>query len=432
MLQVQGLSKQQLKEIAVDSGFLIRRSRKISPDDLLALICLESQNGSPSYNDLVARFDTMCNVTISKQGFCKRINPACVRFFQAILAHLITTKITHQQTHAITACDKYQRVIIQDSTIIKLPQRLFTVFSGVSNMHASVCNARIQGVYELLSGRFLQFSIDPYSKNDFIAAPALKLRRDDLVLRDRGYFTSGEIKRHLDTGADCIYRHKQKMAYLDPVDARPIQLMVLLERHGNLDMVVCLNNPERTRVRLLAAPVSQQLANDRRRKAKKEMKGHNPPKELLKLMGWTIFITTIPRSEADFDRIMKIYSFRWQIEIIFKTWKSHLNFAKVHNVSAMQLSVLLTARLIMIVVVTHGLFAPICMKISRIYNRNISMMKFMHYIRQNPEKIPALLDNIQMNSNQRDKDFELVIKYCAYDKRQRPNLKLLATKILLG
>ena len=76
-----------------------------------------------------------------------------------------------------------------------------------------MCNARIQGVYDLLSGRFLHFSIDPYSKNDLTAAPELELHQADLILRDRRYLTTNEIKRHVDAGADCdqilrIYRFR--------------------------------------------------------------------------------------------------------------------------------------------------------------------------------------------------------------------------------
>ena len=71
------------------------------------------------------------------------------------------------------AFGRYKRVLVQDSTVIQLPARLFTTFSGVSNAHSNVCNARIQAVYDLVAAEFIDFSIDPYSKNDFKAAPEL-------------------------------------------------------------------------------------------------------------------------------------------------------------------------------------------------------------------------------------------------------------------
>lgn len=410
-----------------------RKSRKISAVDLLALMCLESQKGSPSYNDLAARFDALYNVSPSKQAICKRINTACVLFFQAALALLIQLKVIDQEKEAVKACGKYNRVIIQDSTIIKLPFNLFAQFSGVSNGHHQVCNARIQGAYDLLSGRFLTFSIDSYSKNDLQAASDLELRDKDLVLRDRGYLSYGEIVRHITAGADCIFRHKSRSQYLDPVSGKPINLIALLKKHRYLDIEVSLNNAEQTKVRLVAAPVSRKVANNRRMKAKKEVHGRDPSAEVLMLMGWTIFLTTIPRPEADFKKISKIYRLRWQIEMIFKTWKSHLHFDKIHHVSSNQLQILLTARLTMIVLCMHKLFIPLREKIYDQYDRNLSMLKFMNYIMKNQYHVfPLMISLLQNNKDPSSNLYSNLVRYCCYDKRKRLNMTQLAREVLLS
>lgn len=433
MIHVQGLTNHQLKQVAIDSGFMKRKSRKISAVDLLTLICLESQKGSPSYNDLAARFDSLYNITPSKQAVWKRINTACVLFFQSALALLIKLKVTDQEKEAVKACGKYNRVIIQDSTIIQLPLNLFAQFSGVSNGHHQVCNARIQGAYDLLSGSFLSFSIDPYSKNDLKAAPDLELRDKDLVLRDRGYLSYAEIVRHITAGADWIFRHKCRSQYLDPASGRPINLTALLKKCQYLDIEVCLNNAEQTRVRLVAEPVSQEVADNRRMKAKKEIHGRNPSSEVLTLMGWTIFLTSIPREEADFKKISKIYRLRWQIEMIFKTWKSHLHFDKIHQVSSNQLQILLTARLTMIVLCMHKLFIPLREKIYDQYNRDLSMFKFMNYIMKNQlQALPLILSLFQVQNNPNCQVYSKLIKYCCYDKRKRLNMTQLTKEVLLS
>jgi hypothetical protein len=431
-LLVTGLSSVELKQLAINCHFIQRRAKKIDALHFLALMCLESLKGSPSYNDLVSRFDTVYHISASKQAVWKKVNEFCYRFFQAVLAQLIKAKVSDDELQNIKALRKYKRIIIQDSTIIKLPLRLYPVFSGVSYKYGSACNVRIQGVYDLLSGRFLHFSIDPYSKNDLVAAPELELHRADLVLRDRGYYTNGEMKRQTDLGADCIYRHKQKVLYVDPLSGKPIRLLSLLEQNHDLDMEVCLNDKARTKVRLLAAPISQEAADNRRRRAKKEMKGHNPPKELLKLMAWTLFITNIPPSEADFEQILKLYRFRWQIEIIFKTWKSYMHLAKVHNVSYVQLQVLLTARFIMIVICTHNLYLPYSKRIEHKFGRHLSMMKFINYLMKNPEEISQLIlyqTSEICNMEQAD---QKLIKYCSYEKRKRLNIKQMQCAVLLS
>ena len=246
---------------------------------------------------------------------------------------------------------------MQDSTIIKLPGHLFPDYSGVSNGQSSVCNARIQATYDLLGSRLVGFSIDSYSKNDLAAAPELPIQEGDLVLRDRGYLVLDEVQRHLDAGADCIYRHKTGTTYLDPETLTPIDLPALLKSRGRLDMEVRLNNAACTPVRLVAAPVDEETANTRRMKARKENKGHNPSKAVLELMDWTIFITTIPSTLADFERILAIYGLRWRIEIIFKAWKSHMKFHRLHRVSKRQMTILLKARLLLIACCANILYS---------------------------------------------------------------------------
>ena len=63
-----------------------------------------------------------------------------------------------------------------------------------------------------------------------------------------------------------------------------------------------------------------------------------------------------------------------------------MEFSKVHNVSEIQLQILLTARFIMIVIYMHKIFNPWSIRISRKYKREISMIKFIKYLNKNPEK----------------------------------------------
>jgi len=421
------LSENKLRELAYETGFMKRHAKKIDAPDLLMHICLESLNGSPSYNDLAARIDITNANSVSKQAICKRSNDSCVLFFQAVLSCLIKSKITGSASTLINECDKFKRVLIQDSTIIKLPLRLFNIFSGVSNLHSASCNIRIQCVYELLTGHFLSFSIDPYSKNDAASAPELEIQEGDLVLRDRGYLTNAEVKRHIDSQADCIYRHKQNYTYRDPITDKIINLTKRLKCKKRLNIEVCLNDKYRTKIRILAEPVSEKIANERRRKAKREMRGHNPSTEILLLMSWTIFITTISDKDFSFSKILSIYNLRWKIENIFKTWKSCMNFDRVHNVSQKQLIILLTARLIMIVICTHHLFNYYYVHIQKKHSKDLSMMKFINYLMKNIEILILLLSNINKTKPKENSIILSIVKYCSYDSRKRQNMMQMIT-----
>jgi hypothetical protein len=301
---------------------------------------------------------------------------------------------------------------LQDSTVIKLPLRLFEVFSGVKNAHAAVCNARIQGIYDLLSGCFIHFSIDPYSKNDQAATMEIPVQPGDLVLRDRGYFRISAVEAHKNLGADSINRYKHPTVLYDPATGQKINLLELLIRNGSADMLVRAGTGQSVVLRLIAIPTPEETANLRRMRAKKEM-NYPPSRELLKLMSWTIFLTTITDPSVTPKEIAALYGLRWRIENIFKTWKSHFNFQKVHNVAEIQLRILLKARLIMITLIFQRLFSPLLRPLHRTSERTVSLLKLTRYITQNLELLPRWLrSSIPQIS---------VRRYCTYEKRYRPN-----------
>lgn len=266
-----GIDNETLFDIAYDTG-LIKRRRAILPSDLLYSLCLESSNGTVSHNDVAAHLESNTDICVSKVAIWKKINSCCVGFFKGVLEVMILKKFTDDAGYSENLSPIFNRVVVQDSTIIRLPQRLFEIFSGVANAHSKVCNARIQGVYDILNEQFISFSIDAYSKNDLLAAPDLHLKKGDLTLRDRGYLIQEEIERHTRIGADCIYRYKNKMTLLNSVTEKPLDVLAVLEKSPVIDREVTLNNKEKTKVRLIAFPVSEEVANNRRMKVKREKK----------------------------------------------------------------------------------------------------------------------------------------------------------------
>ena len=205
-------SEAYLLALAKDSGFLQRAPRKIDPGGLLASLGDECPNGSPSYNDLALSIAASHpDSGPSRQAVALRLREPCETFRSHWLGDVIARRLAEGQDRPEAPAQHfrgYGGVLVQDRTVIQLPGHLFADFSGVSNGQARVCNARIQTTYDLVSSRLTSFAIDPYSKNDLAAAPPLVLQQGDLVLRDRGYLTADEVRRHRAAGADCIYRHK--------------------------------------------------------------------------------------------------------------------------------------------------------------------------------------------------------------------------------
>lgn len=415
---------QHLLELSVEVGFYKRAPRKIDICSLLGSICADSTTSSPSCNDLAARIEASHPLRgPSRQAVHLRMGEPLNNFMDRLLAKVIAARscdrLPVRPGHANTG--SYKRILVQDSTVILLPQHLFAEFSGVANGHAKVCNARVQATYDLLGDRLVSFSIDPYSKNDLTAAADLHIEPGDLVLRDRGYLTMNEIKRHRDTNADCIYRHKNGVLYLDPKTQLPIDLPAMLRKSKCLDINVLLNNDARTPVRLVAAPVTEETANLRRMKAKKENRGHNPSKAVLELMSYTIFITTIEKEQADFQQVLTLYGLRWRIEVIFKAWKSHVKFDVLHRVSKQQMYIILKARLLLIACCTNIILGPLQKRISEAYHARISLLKLMRFLCASPDNFIRAVLSLCPDTLEAQTLTKTILRYCCYDRRNRKN-----------
>jgi hypothetical protein len=417
------MEEQDLELLAKQTGWQQREPRKITAAGLLSALCLESTQGEASFNDLSSRLNVASDKKgPSRQGVSKRINASFLEIIEHLLGRLISIKVDGASSpNSDEMLPGYDRILLQDSTVIKLPGWLFPHFSGVSNGHQQVCNARIQVVYDLKKMSFVSFEISPYSKNDLKAAPELALESGDLVLRDRGYLSASEIARHRSAGAHCIYRHKTGVRYLDPDTLEPLDLLGELRKTGTLDRTVLLNDKARTPVRLVSAPVDKETAALRRMRAKKEMRGHNPSAEVLALMDWTIFLTTLPPEEGDFKTLLNLYGLRWRIEVIFKTWKSHLNFDALHRVSEVEFKTILTVRLLLITEGTNVLYRRCYLKIWELYNRDLSLQKFLKRLSRMPELLGMIFKAFGNPSSDPLPIWEHLLRYCCYDKRTRKN-----------
>ena len=374
----------------------------------------ESVRGCVSCNDLAAKIQFEVGTMASRQAYHKKMSDASLCFFEAILAIIMRSKT---YTAIPSQFRQFKRILVQDSTVVKLPSKLMDIFSGVRNASKQVCNARIQCVYDLLTGFFTQWSIHSYRKNDLAVANELEVKAGDLVLRDRGYFTINESRRIIKAQGEFISRYKHKTIFYDPETGQEIDLLRLLKTQREIDRKVLIGKEDQVEVRIIAAEVSQETASRRRQKAKKQSNGHNPGKEVLFLMGWTIFLTSLTSPELDIEDFLELYGLRWRIENIFKTWKSHFNFDKIHAVGEKQLKLILMARFIAITLFYEKIYVPLAKTVAKKNNEMLSLMKLMRYISRNFRAIPQLLKAACGSM----KDLKIVEKYCTYDKRKRPN-----------
>ena len=64
-------------------------------------------------------------------------------------------------------------------------------------------------------------------------------------------------------------------------------------------------------------------------------KGIKKNENTIELLGVSLYITNVDENILDSEQIHKFYSLRWQVEIVFKTWKS---IFRIHGIKPVKLS----------------------------------------------------------------------------------------------
>ena len=174
-----------------------------------------------------------------------------------------------------------------------------------------------------------------------------------LRLADLGFF-------HLETFAqlnrDRVYwltRYKTGTTLYDQ-DGQPLDVLTCLGQ-ASVDRPVWVGQ-QRLPARLLAQPVPPQVANQRqeqqRRRARRKQKVVSS--RVLHLAAWTIYLTSIP--DLDFAALQALARARWQIERVFKLWKSFFRLSRTHSRQPLRLHCLFWAKLLAILI-AHWLIA---------------------------------------------------------------------------
>lgn len=412
-----GFNESYLNSIAIVTGF-IKRFRKLNGLDYLTMLLGNVAKEMVSYNTMASTFSDNIDKSVVKQALHKAMSKsAFIVFINRIFNELLQSKLGIANNKLKS---KFKRIIIEDSTIIKLPQRLFKYYSGVRNQTTQVANARVQLAIDLLSNVFSLFSIDTYSINDLSAAHCLPVNKGDLIIRDRGYCSLSEIKRILECKADFIYRYYHGFKYYDISTGKTIDLYQLVKNKNKLKVKVRMGGADGPMVTLLAQRVNEELANKRRCQLKKSARSP-PSKEVLQLLSWSIFFSSIEEEETTFEEIFALYSLRWRIEIIFKAMKSHLKLDKIHNVPDHQLKFILIGKMILLLIITQFIYAKINPKIYKLAGKTISLLKLVRYLKDNINLIGELLEIIKRKKFRICATIEILSKYCSYDLRNDRN-----------
>lgn len=255
-----------------------------------------------------------------------------VDFLRCALEHALCKTVAAEPASAVLF-QQFSAVLIGDATTVALPDELAHLFAGCGGSEgASGAALKLQVLWDLKTGELTRLHIEPGKASDAKSPIATtQIQPGSLLVFDLGYFDLGRFESVQARKAKFISRLLFGTEVFHE-DGKPLNLLTHLRQQpsGLLDQVILLGAAARLCCRLVALRVPQEVANRRRQQARQKAakKGRQPSEQYLELLGWSLFVTNCVEEELTYKAVVVLYRCRWQIELLFKLWKSHNHLAK--------------------------------------------------------------------------------------------------------
>jgi pantothenate kinase-related protein Tda10 len=277
-----------------------------------------------SYSCWASFFTKVTGKLTSKQSIFNRINDQWVSLIKLLVCQTLEKIISESskiKTHPI-----FNNIYLQDSTSISLPEILKSIFPGNISRGKKKAVAKINTIINLTHGVCRHLGIMSYSMPEQRLSDSIFnfAKAGDLVIRDMGYFVLNVFEMMNKRNIYFISRLPFHVGIYK--NGKKIKTTELFKNKKIIDTNVFCGTGVQLPVRIIAIKLNPIQAAEKIRKAKQDRnKRLNHSKEYYKNLEYLIFITNVEIEKCDGLEIAKFYRMRWQVEILFKSWKSGMN-----------------------------------------------------------------------------------------------------------
>jgi hypothetical protein len=292
---------------------------------------------------------------ILKQSLQGRFTPAAVDFLKQTVSYALGRKLNLDTTGLQSA---FNRILIEDATTFGLPEQFQDTYKGTGG-GASKAGIKIHYCFDLLSGDIINIANKSAVYPDqTMELPALKA--NDLLISDLGFFGVPRLKNIIPSGARYLSRLKFDINIYELKNGE-YKKFDLIEEEKKLkfneirEYNLYMGKHEKLSVRIILEKVPEKVAAEKRRK----LKGHKLNKKRvvserrLKLCSLNAYVTNATSEELPKEEVRKYYSLRWQIEILFKAWKTLYKIDEVKSMKQERFECMHYGALILIILTTQ-------------------------------------------------------------------------------
>jgi hypothetical protein len=319
------LSDRALEALARETRFAQRRARVASSSSVTWALLLALGGQLTRYiSDVLRTLNARDGTTLRYKPFWNRLaRPGFPAFTKALFQQLcrsMTMRVLERQAGSVAS--RFSDILIDDGSSFAVADGLVDIFPGRFTK-VKPAAVELHGHMSLLTGnlKHVQLAPDKEAERQFVP-PAHALPANSLTLRDRGYIDAKYFaaleERHTPAYLVCRVRSDLNPIIVDVLSGLPkraakkwkgkrLHDLRKKKLRKNVELLVeCTLKKKRTvRLRLVIRYVPEKKS-------------------------WTRLMTNLPR-DVDADAVSTLYRLRWQIELLFKDWKSDANLHRFQS-----------------------------------------------------------------------------------------------------
>lgn len=340
------------KDVGKTCG-IIKRRRKFDASSLAQTLVFGFLRNPRAKDEDLAQMAAACGVPVTPQAIEQRFTWPLADFLRQLM-EVAVKKVVKAPPVLIPLLERFNGVYVHDSSTIVLPREMAEQFPGCGGDGSSAA-VKVQTRIELSTGHLSYIGLEAGRNPDQGSAiQETLLPEGSLRLSDLGYFALPTLALIARMRAYWISRIQSSTTVFDR-NGQPLDLQAWLRdnaTNGPVERDVQLGVAERLSCRLIAFPAPPEMVARRRQQLYKDAarKGRVPSPERLAWCQWTVFVTNVPASILNAKEIIVLYRARWQIELLFKLWKSYGLVATITSAKPARQAGEVFARLLAVVV----------------------------------------------------------------------------------
>ncbi len=264
-------------------------------------------------------------LAVRPQSLHDRFQPAARDFLHRLL--------THALDHVFAATParrcllrKFTAVSAEDCTVLPLPADAADRGPGCGGNQARVGRAALKVFtrWELTTGTLTTLTLAPGKQPDVVAGQAAAdPPPGTLLLADMGFFDLTRLGRWNTLGVSWITRIPARTTLRHGEPRHSIAAFLATQTQDILDVPIHLGAAD-VPARLVARRCPEAVRLRRLARVTETARRKQTPvsDEQRQMCGWTVFASNVPVTVLNAVEVWMVYRLRWQIELLFKGWKS--------------------------------------------------------------------------------------------------------------